>query len=81
MPEDNARTKPSNATRAEIEHLNGLLIRALIGKLEAGEANATDIGNAVKVVISNRVQPKEPEGFIDYSQGLPESKLDWPVKL
>ncbi|KNX39745.1 hypothetical protein ROTO_37140 [Roseovarius tolerans] len=49
-----------NATRADLEKLNGLLIRALITKLEKDEATATDIGNAVKVVTSNRVQPVEP---------------------
>lgn len=73
--------KPVNATRAELEQLNGLLIRELLRKLEVGEATATDIGNAVKVVISNRVQPKEPDGFITYTEGSPDSEPDWPVKL
>jgi hypothetical protein len=70
-----------NATRAELEQLNGLLIRALIEKLESGEATATDIGNAVKVVVHNRVSPKEPDGYLDVSQGYPLTDLDFPVKF
>ncbi|NRP12597.1 MULTISPECIES: hypothetical protein [unclassified Aliiroseovarius] len=70
-----------NASREELEQLNGLLVRALIDKLESGSATATDIGNAVKVVVHNRVSPKEPEGYVDYSGNIPESALDFPVKI
>lgn len=70
-----------NATRADLEKLNGLLIRALITKLEKDEATATDIGNAVKVVTSNRVQPVEPEGLNAYSGGIPADRLDFPVDV
>ncbi|WP_425051159.1 hypothetical protein [Psychromarinibacter sp. S121] len=70
-----------NATRDDLERLNGLLVRALIKKLEADEATATDIGNAVKVIISNRVQPEEPRGTISYANGIPEADLEWPVKV
>ena len=70
-----------NATRADLEKLNGLLIRALITKLEKDEATATDIGNAVKVVTSNRVQPVEPEGSHAYSGQIPVDRLDFPVDV
>ena len=70
-----------NATRADLEKLNGLLIRALIKKLENDEATATDIGNAVKVVTSNRVQPVEPEGPHGYTGGIPAERLDFPVDV
>lgn len=65
-----------NATRADLEKLNGLVIRALIRKIEADEATATDIGNAVKVLISNRVHPKEPEGFVGYTNGLTDGDIE-----
>jgi len=70
-----------NATREDLEKLNGLLIRALIKKLETDEATATDIGNAVKVVTSNRVQPVEPEGSYAYTRGIPADRLDFPVDV
>jgi hypothetical protein len=70
-----------NATRADLERLNGLVIRALIRKIEADEATATDIGNAVKVLISNRVSPKEPEGYNGYTNGIRESDMDFPVSF
>lgn len=73
--------KDLNATRADLEKLNGLLIRALITKLENDEATATDIGNAVKVVTSNRVQPVEPEGHHAYTGGIPTDRLDFPVDV
>ncbi|HCQ67247.1 MAG TPA: hypothetical protein DIU07_19815 [Rhodobacteraceae bacterium] len=76
---------PRNATRADLERLNGLLIRALIEKLETDKATATDIGNAVKVVVHNRVSPKEPEGHLGWEAHLAGdtgfSELDWPVKV
>lgn len=81
MSEDAAPEGTLNATRADLEKLNGLVIRALIRKIEDNEATATDIGNAVKVLISNRVHPKEPEGFMGYTNGVPDSDLDFPVKL
>ncbi|SDY65515.1 hypothetical protein [Citreimonas salinaria] len=70
-----------NATRADLEKLNGLLIRALIAKLEKNEATATDIGNAVKVVTSNRVQPVEPEGPHVFSGTPAYAALDFPVDV
>ncbi len=79
MTETENTREERNATRAELEQLNGLLIRALIKKLESDAATATDIGNAVKVVVHNRVSPKEPEGYLDYEQGLPLTELDFPI--
>jgi hypothetical protein len=73
--------KDTNATRADLEKLNGLLVRVLISKIENGEATATDIGNAVKVVTSNRVQPVEPEGSHAYSGQIPVDRLDFPVDV
>ncbi len=70
-----------NATRADLERLNGLVIHALIRKIEADEATATDIGNAVKVLISNRVHPKEPEGYSGYTNGIQESDMAFPVRF
>ena len=70
-----------NATRADLERLNGLVIRALIRKIEADEATATDIGNAVKVLISNRIHPKEPEGYSGYTNGIQEADMDFPVNF
>ncbi|PWE30607.1 hypothetical protein DDZ14_15100 [Maritimibacter sp. 55A14] len=75
------KSKNDNATRADLERLNGLLIRALIKKLETDEATATDIGNAVKVVTSHRVQPVEPEGHLAYSAQIPDSDLDFPFPV
>lgn len=72
-------TETLNATRADLERLNGLVIRALIRKIEADEASATDIGNAVKVLISNRVNPQEPERHLGYTNGIPETDLKFPV--
>lgn len=71
----------TNATRADLEKLNGLLVRVLISKIENDEATATDIGNAVKVVLSNRVQPEEPEGPDAFTGNIPASKLDFPVDV
>ncbi|QFS82297.1 hypothetical protein [Roseivivax sp. THAF197b] len=70
-----------NATREDLEKLNGLLIRALIAKLENNEASATDIGNAVKVVTANRVQPVEPEGPHAFAGVIPADQLDFPVDV
>lgn len=50
-----------NATTDELEELNGLLVRGLIEKIKDGTANATDLSTASKVIISNRVRPKDPE--------------------
>ena len=50
-----------NATTDELEELNGLLVRGLIEKIKDGTANATDLSTASKVIISNRVKPKDPE--------------------
>ena len=71
----------TNATRADLEKLNGLLVRVLISKIENNEATSTDIGNAVKVVSSNRVQPEEPEGPYAFTGNIPVSKLDFPVDV
>jgi hypothetical protein len=78
LPTDDDQRENLNATRADLERLNGLVIRALIRKIEADEATATDIGNAVKVLISNRVHPTEPEG---YTNGIPETDMDFPVSF
>lgn len=81
MTDDTIKEQAANATRADLEKLNGLLIRALIKKLETDEATATDIGNAVKVVSSNRVQPVEPEGHLGYSGSIQSDEQDWPVRV
>lgn len=81
LPTDDDQRENLNATRADLERLNGLVIRALIRKIEADEATATDIGNAVKVLISNRVHPKEPEGYSGYTNGIPETDMDFPVSF
>lgn len=53
--------EPTNATQAELEELNGLLVRELIAKLRDGTARGTDLATASKLLISNRVRPTDPE--------------------
>ncbi|MDW4548255.1 hypothetical protein R5H32_02690 [Defluviimonas sp. D31] len=77
----------TNATRADLEKLNGLLIRTLIQKLEDGSATTTDIGSAVKVLVSNRVQPEEAvghqgyQGYQGYQGEYPVSDFDFPISV
>lgn len=70
-----------NATRQDLEKLNGLLIKELIRKLEEGEATATDIGNAVKVVVSNRVEPIDPRVIPRSYPHRTDANFDFPVKV
>jgi len=77
---DYIQTKPSERTGERLS-ARAVGIRALIRKIEADEATATDIGNAVKVLISNRVHPKEPEGYSGYTNGIPETDMDFPVSF
>ncbi|SNS32220.1 hypothetical protein [Tropicimonas sediminicola] len=79
--EETSKESATNATREDLEKLNGLLIRALIKKIEDGDATATDIGNAVKVVVSNKVRPEEPEGPNAFRNYFPDDQLDWPVNV
>jgi hypothetical protein len=81
MRQDEQTPESGNATREEIEALNGLVIRTLIRKIENEEATATDIGNAVKLIVSNRVQPKEPGGYLDHIRRYPEAELDFPFEV
>ena len=74
---EGAAIAASNATREDLEKLNGLLIRTLISKLEDGSATTTDIGSAVKVLVSNRVQPEETLPGSLPRQGV--SPLEYPT--
>lgn len=77
-------SEAANATRADLEKLNGLLIRTLIQKLEDGKATSTDIGSAVKVLVSNRVQPGDAQDVHQSftTQGTyPFSPLDFPISI
>ncbi len=61
-----------------------LLIRTLIQKLEDGKATSTDIGSAVKVLVSNRVQPGDAQDVHQSftTQGTyPFSPLDFPISI
>ncbi len=49
-----------NATKVELEELNGLLVRNLIGKIKDGEATSTDLATAMNLMRTNKVQPTEP---------------------
>jgi len=51
----------TNATQAELEELNGLLVRDLIDKIKEGTASGADRATASKLIISNRIRPTDPE--------------------
>ncbi len=48
-----------NATKVELEELNGLLVRNLIGKIKEGEATSTDLATAMNLMRTHKVQPTE----------------------
>jgi len=69
-----------NATTDELEELNGLLVRGLIEKIKDGTANATDLSTASKVIISNRVRPKDPEAE-EIIRVHTIDPMDFPVRV
>ncbi|WP_157769944.1 hypothetical protein [Ruegeria profundi] len=78
MAEDSIK----NATQGELEELNGLLIRELIGKIREGTANGTDLSTAAKLVLSNKVEPIDPRvPTTSYHNQMPSEHLDYPVDV
>ena len=71
-----------NATQDELEELNGLLVRKLIGKIKEGTATGTDLSTAAKLVKEHKVQPIDPRvPATSYHSQIPAVQLDYPVDV
>ncbi len=71
-----------NATQGELEELNGLLVRKLIGKIKEGTATGTDLSTAAKLVKEHKVQPIDPRvPATSYASQIPDADLDFPVNV
>lgn len=70
-----------NATRVELEKLNGLLVRRLIEKIEDGSASSTDLHTAMNIMRANRITPSEPADNRGFTPGYRLSPEDFPFPV